>query len=517
MNFQNMSISVNDDIFELCRQDNRLKVKVWLDNTENDPNQSDEHMFTPVHWAAMHGHTNLVDILVTKGAKIPLTNMGEDTPLHLAVQFKRPTTTKLLLERIKSASNSSSDHGFYSATDIINSQNSHGNTALHYAAFNNDFETLNLLLEYGAWPNLENNGGKTPRQMAKKSEIRARLEHEIDKENHNTQSDNRKSHGNTLSNKTTKPNYMGTIGSSGIVGSGTMLRIGQITMKHDNIVLESLVAKGRFNSDIIHEYLRYKWNKEEVVVKLIKASNEMLTENKEGGLEIAPRISRTFAEEYLKLRIFSNQYIIPVLGIVNNPLTIGVVYPYMAGGSLHSILHQSYEDETVNPVDATQLYKWLLNVANGMAFLHSLNEKEQLAGFQLNPHHVFIDVETNHAKLNMGDTLFTFQQTPNRSKFLNPAYLSPEVLQKPPGEVNLQAAHMWSFAVCLYEIETRQIPFYGLSPMEIGLKVSFEGLRLELESAGHGDKLFRICMNEDVGKRPKFEQIVPVLDKLIKR
>ena len=138
--------------------------------------------------------------------------------------------------------------------------------------------------------------------MAKKSGIRARLEHEIDKENHNTQSDNRKSHGNTLSNKTTKPNYMGTIGSSGIVGSGTMLRIGQITMKHDNIVLESLVAKGRFNSDIIHEYLRYKWNKEEVVVKLIKASNEMLTENKEGGLEIAPRISRTFAEEYLKLQ-----------------------------------------------------------------------------------------------------------------------------------------------------------------------------------------------------------------------
>merc|ERR1711976_438654 len=103
-----------------------------------------------------------------------------------------------------------------------------------------------------------------------------------------------------------------------------------------------------------------------------------------------------------------------------------------------------------------------------------------------------------------------------RARFFNPAYLSPEVLQKIPSEINLQAAHMWSFAVCLYEVETRQIPFDGLSPMEIGLKVSFEGLRLELESAGHGEKLFRICMNEDVSKRPKFEQIIPVLDKLIK-
>ena len=57
-----------------------------------------------------------------------------------------------------------------------------------------------------------------------------------------------------------------------------------------------------FNSDIIHEYLRYKWNQEEVVVKLIKASNEMLVSGKDGQLEIAPRVSRTFAEEYLKLR-----------------------------------------------------------------------------------------------------------------------------------------------------------------------------------------------------------------------
>ena len=154
-------------------------------------------------------------------------------------------------------------------------------------------------------------------------------------------------------------------------------------MKHDNIILENLVAKGRFHSDILHEYLRYQWNQEEVIVKLIKASSEMLQTTKDGNTEITPRISRTFAEEYLKLRIFSNQYIIPVLGIVNSPLTIGVVYQYMPGGSLHSIIHPSSDEDSLHHVDTTQLYRWLLDIANGMVFLHSLKEKEQLAGYYL--------------------------------------------------------------------------------------------------------------------------------------
>ena len=126
----NLAISLNDDIFELCRQNHFLKVKVWLENTENDPNQSDEHLFTPMHWAAMHGHADIVEMLVCKGAKIPTANHGGDTPLHVAVQFNQTKVVGKLLERIKINAENSNDYGFYTSSDIVNLQNGHGNTAL---------------------------------------------------------------------------------------------------------------------------------------------------------------------------------------------------------------------------------------------------------------------------------------------------------------------------------------------------------------------------------------------------
>lgn len=44
-------------------------------------------------------------------------------------------------------------------------------------------------------------------------------------------------------------------------------------------------------------------------------------------------------------------------------------------------------------------------------------------------------------------------------------------LQKKGKEINVKAADMWSFAVLLWELATRQVPFAELSPMEAGLKV----------------------------------------------
>lgn len=46
-------------------------------------------------------------------------------------------------------------------------------------------------------------------------------------------------------------------------------------------------------------------------------------------------------------------------------------------------------------------------------------------------------------------------------------------MQKKQDEINSKAADMWSYAVLLWELATREVPFSDLSPMETGMKVNF--------------------------------------------
>lgn len=93
----------------------------------------------------------------------------------------------------------------------------------------------------------------------------------------------------------------------------------------------------------------------------------------------------------------------------------------------------------------------------------------------------------------MADARFSFQ---DRGRCHQPQWVAPEALQKKGKEINVkvgslfifslvcnsfdgesfgfQAADMWSFAVLLWELATRQVPFADLSPMEAGLKVPLQ-------------------------------------------
>ena len=50
--------------------------------------------------------------------------------------------------------------------------------------------------------------------------------------------------------------------------------------------------------------------------------------------------------------------------------------------------------------------------------------------------------------------------------------MAPEALVKAPKVINTKAADMWSFAVLLWELATREVPFGHLTPMEAGMKVT---------------------------------------------
>ena len=74
----------------------------------------------PLHWAAMNGHKDMVELLLANNAGINATNFVGWTPLHYAAAGGQKEVVELLL-----TSNAN-----------VNAQNNGGETPLHWAARN---------------------------------------------------------------------------------------------------------------------------------------------------------------------------------------------------------------------------------------------------------------------------------------------------------------------------------------------------------------------------------------------
>uniref|UniRef100_A0A452I2B8 Scaffold protein ILK n=1 Tax=Gopherus agassizii TaxID=38772 RepID=A0A452I2B8_9SAUR len=252
----------------------------------------------------------------------------------------------------------------------------------------------------------------------------------------------------------------------------------------------------KLNENQSGELWKGRWQGNDIVIKVMKIR------------DWTTRKSRDFNEEHPKLRIFSHPNVLPVLGACQSPPAPHpiIITHWMPYGSLYNVLHEG----TNFVVDQIQAVKFALDIARGMAFLHTL--EPLIPRHNLNSRSIMID-EDMTARISMADVKFSFQ-CPGR--MYAPAWVAPEALQKKPEEINRRSADMWSFAVLLWELVTREVPFADLSNMEIGMKVALEGLRPTIPPgiSPHICKLMKICMNEDPAKRPKFDMIVPILEKM---
>jgi|GEM_PF-4009967 len=120
-------------------------VKLLLEKIEGiDVNIKGDKQRTPFHIAALCGHSELIEPLISKGAIIS-SDINGATPIHLAAQKGHNKTIEVLL---KNGSN-------------INCQDSLGWTPLHWAAFFNNKETMQLLIDKGADETIEDNVNTT--------------------------------------------------------------------------------------------------------------------------------------------------------------------------------------------------------------------------------------------------------------------------------------------------------------------------------------------------------------------
>ncbi|XP_060742510.1 ankyrin repeat domain-containing protein 27 isoform X1 [Tachysurus vachellii] len=101
--------------------------------------------FTPLHVAALHGHTVLVSLLIRHGANINACNSQNATSLHLACQNSHTQVVSSLVER----------------NAKLNKKDQFGNTPLIQSCLKGHEETVSVLIQGGASLNLANNQGNT--------------------------------------------------------------------------------------------------------------------------------------------------------------------------------------------------------------------------------------------------------------------------------------------------------------------------------------------------------------------
>ncbi|KYQ53727.1 Integrin-linked protein kinase [Trachymyrmex zeteki] len=424
---------------------------------KDQPDTRDDHGFSPLHWCAKEGHIKLAELLVTRGARINATNRGDDTPLHLSSAHGHKEIVQLLLRNRAD----------------VNVTNEHGNTALHYACFWGDQAVAEELVAAGALVSIANKDGDTPLDKARG--VVAKRLHDLAVE-----------YGQDLKKIQFKDQSW--------LGLKTRSRDATLS-RYKGISMADLSLHMHLASTPSGETWRGRWQNNDIVAKILNIR------------ECTTRVSRDFNEEFPKLRIFSHPNVLPVLGCVNQPPQLATVSQYMARGSLHRLLHGG----TGVVVDTARALRLALDVARAMAFLHGL-DRQNRCRFHLNSKHIMIDEDLT-ARVNMADAKFSFQEV---GRIYEPAWMSPEALSKRPTEINHEASDMWSFAVLLWELATREVPFADLSPMECGMKIALEDLRVSIPPgiSPHLAKLIRICMNEDPGKRPSFDMVVPILDKM---
>ena len=139
--------AIDDPLLKAIYENSLATVKSLVLDQKADINGTGEFDMTPLHAAAIRGHTDIARWLVEHGAEVNPDNTATvASPLHKAVNYNKITTVEYLL----------------SAGARVNNTGPNDISPLHCAASNASLPLISLLIEHGANVNAQNSYCATP-------------------------------------------------------------------------------------------------------------------------------------------------------------------------------------------------------------------------------------------------------------------------------------------------------------------------------------------------------------------
>jgi serine/threonine protein kinase len=200
-----------------------------------------------------------------------------------------------------------------------------------------------------------------------------------------------------------------------------------------------------------------------------------------------------------------HKHVVLFMGASFAPESLYIIMEFASNGSLWGVLHGRQQGACT----PRRRLQWAAETAKGMAYLHS--RSPPIVHRDLKSGNLLVD-EDWHIKVSDFGLARTKCAEGARTQVGTYAWMAPEVLEQRPYD---ERADVYSFAIVLWELLTRQEPFKGLNPMQI-MRACDRGARPPLppeprDCPAAFTALMERCWAKEPEARPSFRDALVAL------
>lgn len=299
--------------------------------------------------------------------------------------------------------------------------------------------------------------------------------------------------------------HTGTGVIKGAMAPGTIFNVNHLGQedfigneKADDLTIGEVIGKGTYG--IVY---RGTYHEKLVAVKVM-----VIQDSDYSQPQVMDQIIGDFTAEVQIQAMLNHPNIVSLLGFTTKP-NVTIIQQYISGGNLHELLREKEQ-----PIPLAQRLGIALDTAVGMRYLHS--REPPLIHRDLKSPNLLLTKDFRVKITDFGLARIKARGAGDHTAMMTqcgtPYWTAPEILK---GEMYNERVDVYSFGIVLLELWSRTLPFEGLQPMDVALKVVHQNMRPSIPD-GCGCpilvlELIQRCWAQDSSMRPSFVEVVDTL------